>query len=704
MFYSIRCFIFFIKNSCVSIALTKQPSTYYSKYLREFWYTTEAYSTINTITFTLSSFDKPLSFNLDDISTFIVLKPSGNYVSLPLKETVKAGLETLGLIDENDSTISSSDLANSSLLKMRYFSLIWKVLMQYIVKCLGGMQGSHDQLNVNQQIIAYCLCWGLDIDIINILFSDLLVQLNPSKKGRKPNICYTRYLSLIFEHLLKDNYNNENLKTFKPYHITASSLKTPSEYEVPLTSHMLKVVKISEDHYKYLFPPSGDVIADDTADKSSSRTSVQPVTQPKAKTDKKLRRKKVIASSEPNASKIFKESPPSPQVIDTQHAEEKVATVDTTHSLEAFESAEEQANQLETIDATKITVQKQIDEEIMKEFDIVEEEVKDYRITSLGNISLEKLLASHENKEADKEGKVVFDLANDDRVIDITLVVQDTTEADYDLESMPGDDIESLSGFKAEESDHNDDLRRKEINSLTSRVIKLESSLAQKVADKLEDFVPRLVADAFEERIPDLLSDTLKNILPRIIKDSVNQALPKFDKRVKKTLKDKVPDLILKPLNKELIALNKLENNRMIDLQRQLSTVIKVKVGHSIQQSVRKEIRELVILIGFSEWLEVHYLESKVKRKQVMDGMHRNLVPVSGVVPLEGEFHLATTPQLIRIQNAIKVDLEKADEMYRKMIYVIEARDDHNCSQKYERDVSKNGRALNAVVLPSQDS
>ncbi|GJY37221.1 hypothetical protein Tco_0422599 [Tanacetum coccineum] len=102
-----------------------------------------------------------------------------------------------------------------------------------------------------------------------------------------------------------------------------------------------------------LFPPIGDVNVDDSIDKSSSKTSVQPVTQPKEKPDKKLRRKKILVSSEPKASKIVKESSPSPQVTDTQHAEEIVATANATHSLEASELVEEQGNQPKTADTTK---------------------------------------------------------------------------------------------------------------------------------------------------------------------------------------------------------------------------------------------------------------------------------------------------------------------------------------------------------------
>ncbi|GKD33416.1 hypothetical protein Tco_1248925, partial [Tanacetum coccineum] len=92
---------------------------------------------------------------------------------VPQKVTVKGRLATLGLFDEDDTSLSSTDLIKSSRVKVKYFSQTWKVLMQYIIKCLGGMQGSHDHLNANQQAIAYCLCWGLDIDITDILVDEL---------------------------------------------------------------------------------------------------------------------------------------------------------------------------------------------------------------------------------------------------------------------------------------------------------------------------------------------------------------------------------------------------------------------------------------------------------------------------------------------------------------------------------------------------
>ncbi|GJY79995.1 hypothetical protein Tco_0492746 [Tanacetum coccineum] len=105
--------LLFLSNSCISTALTKQPSAYYSMYLREFWYTAEVDDATKSINFTLSCFDKPLSFTCDEFSTIIGLKYSENYVPLPPKETVRTALETLGLVDENDTSISSTDLINS---------------------------------------------------------------------------------------------------------------------------------------------------------------------------------------------------------------------------------------------------------------------------------------------------------------------------------------------------------------------------------------------------------------------------------------------------------------------------------------------------------------------------------------------------------------------------------------------------------------
>ncbi|GKC79089.1 hypothetical protein Tco_1129863, partial [Tanacetum coccineum] len=249
----------FLSNSYISTALTKQPYAYYSKFLREFWYIAEVESTTNTITFTLSSFDKPLSFNLDDFSTIIGLKCSENFAPLSPKETVRAALATLGLADEKDPQLLSTDL-------------------------------------------------GLDIDIGNLLFSDLIVKLTTGNKGRDPNVCYTRYLSLIIEHLLGDAN---------------------------------KMAKFSNQPEKSLILLSGEVNVEYIVDKSLFGTTMHHVSQSKAKTNKRPKKKKIPSSFDPKVSKDVRVPSSKKPIDETQHAKETVAIADATQSIDASKLAEE---------------------------------------------------------------------------------------------------------------------------------------------------------------------------------------------------------------------------------------------------------------------------------------------------------------------------------------------------------------------------
>ncbi|GJV96968.1 retrovirus-related pol polyprotein from transposon TNT 1-94 [Tanacetum coccineum] len=81
--------------------------------------------------------------------------------------------------------------------------------------------------------------------------------------------------------------------------------------------------------------------------------TVLPLTQPKAPTDMKIKKKQIPPSSKPKSSYKIRVILLKKQVAETQHAEETVATADATQSLVAFESAEEQANQPETAKSEK---------------------------------------------------------------------------------------------------------------------------------------------------------------------------------------------------------------------------------------------------------------------------------------------------------------------------------------------------------------
>ncbi|GKC72455.1 hypothetical protein Tco_1118338 [Tanacetum coccineum] len=226
----------FLSNSCISTALTKQPSAYYAEY----------------------------SGNSSTLRSG--LNYSKNYVSVPSKEIVRAGLETLGLVDENNPTLSSTSLRS------------------------------------------HCLIWGLNVDIGNIIFSDFVAKFQSGKKGKEPNVCYTIFLSLMIEHLLGENYKNDELTSFNPHTISAASFEKPLASKVALTSHMLKVAKLLLEPEETFILPFGGVNVDDTNDKSLFGTAVQRVTQSKAPTDNKFKKKKTPASTKPKTSKIVRES------------------------------------------------------------------------------------------------------------------------------------------------------------------------------------------------------------------------------------------------------------------------------------------------------------------------------------------------------------------------------------------------------------
>ncbi|GJZ74076.1 hypothetical protein Tco_0638222 [Tanacetum coccineum] len=97
--------------------------------------------------------------------------------------------------------------------------------------------------------------------------------------------------------------------------------------------------------------------------------------------------------------------------------------------------------------------------------------------------------------------------------------------------------------------------------------------------------------------------------------------------------------------------------------------------------------------LGFSEWLEAKKLglppppalatfgmtaeEKKRKRTQNTDTAFQR----------ESEFQLTPTIQLIRIQNQIKVDSEIADEMFRKLIYVMKGLSECKASESNIRRI-----------------
>ncbi|GJR95780.1 hypothetical protein Tco_0267954 [Tanacetum coccineum] len=264
---------------------------------------------------------------------------------------------------------------------------------------------------------------------------------------------------------------------------------------------MCKVAKLSPDPIKSFLPPSREVNADDSTNKSLSRISVQPVTQPKAPTDKRLKNKKILSSSHPKTLKVIRDSSPPTQASDSQPAEEPMVTADIHQSLDNSKSVEDQGNQLQTAYAEKVLNQKVEKELIKKEADSNLHSMPDDEVQSISGF---------ETTDSHEEGSDETDTKN---------TLSQSIETIVDKSSDP------LGSLKIE------------VSSLTFRVANLESTIASKVVLQLEELAPLMISDAFEERMPELLSDTLRSILPNIIEETLQQALPKFDQRIQETIR-----------------------------------------------------------------------------------------------------------------------------------------------------------------------
>ncbi|GJT94271.1 retrovirus-related pol polyprotein from transposon TNT 1-94 [Tanacetum coccineum] len=174
-----------------------------------------------------------------------------------------------------------------------------------------------------------------------------------------------------------------------------------------------EVAAISIVPKENLILPSKEVNACNIADKSLSGTTVQPVGQSKASTDKR-------------------ESQPKKQVIETQHAKKLVATTNATKSLESSGSVEELRNQPKPVDTEKEH------EKIVKE--VVEDPLANKSgIGSLGNeansdlesMSDDEIMFVSGNEEEDDDFKKLsqVDEIAVDNVIDKLVGMANTEDA-----------------------------------------------------------------------------------------------------------------------------------------------------------------------------------------------------------------------------------------------------------------------------------
>nr|GEY82793.1 hypothetical protein [Tanacetum cinerariifolium] len=100
----------------------------------------------------------------------------GKYVAHPSPEVVK---KELAKIITNASYLDKTPIPKNS------FLMAWRILITFVIQVLGGNYSSTEQINFIQQMISYCLITRTEVDIGEIIYSDLITRL--LNKTRDPS-------------------------------------------------------------------------------------------------------------------------------------------------------------------------------------------------------------------------------------------------------------------------------------------------------------------------------------------------------------------------------------------------------------------------------------------------------------------------------------------------------------------------------------
>ncbi|GKB72216.1 hypothetical protein Tco_0933628 [Tanacetum coccineum] len=231
---------------------------------------------------------------------------------------------------------------------------------------------------------------------------------------------------------------------------------------------MLKVAKLYKEPEQSLLPPSRVVNSDDTAEKSSSRTSIQRVIQPKAPTDLKPKKNRIPPSSQPKSSH---------------------------KSLDASESAEEQVNQPKTPEAEKS------DTERLKTSNVDSENSKLCWIIP----SVHERLLRGPDITTNLLRELRSGWLEDQFFGDSTTVEQlPVTKLVFDSDNKQGNNVshsdhifqdDNASAERLSLPDHLDHIC-KEVCSLHSKLGDMESSITHQVSAEIKPSLPALVTTA----------------------------------------------------------------------------------------------------------------------------------------------------------------------------------------------------------------
>ncbi|GJV38790.1 hypothetical protein Tco_1417230 [Tanacetum coccineum] len=206
----------------------------YKEHLAEFWHSDKALENSNV------SFSIPTGSIYEEVGVNIFrnaiganyLPHSSEYVAPPSIDIVRKWFETIVY----GEIVSAKGTLKRVLLPPR-----WRLLMAHIIQCLGVKTGGFDQISNKDAIILYSLANGINIDYAIIFWEDIIIKLN--KKQRENIVRYTRFLSLLMMHMMKEGYGDGEVTLYptQVFSVNNWALKPNEPEGPPFIDHMLAI-------------------------------------------------------------------------------------------------------------------------------------------------------------------------------------------------------------------------------------------------------------------------------------------------------------------------------------------------------------------------------------------------------------------------------------------------------------------------------
>ncbi|GJT10285.1 hypothetical protein Tco_0857327 [Tanacetum coccineum] len=233
-----KCVSDFISKFCLRKPFTKSPNMY-QEYLAEFWYSAKALEN-SKVSFSIPTCGIYGEVGLNTFRNAIgahYLPHSSEYVAPPSIDVVRKWFPTIGYREE----VSTKGTLKKSLLSPR-----WRLLMAQIIQCLGGKTGGFNQITNKDAIMLYILDNGSHIDYANIFWEDIILKLK--KRQREKVVPYTRFLSLLIMHKMKENYGIDEVTLYPTqiFSVNNWALKPNQPKEPPLIAHMLDICALDK--------------------------------------------------------------------------------------------------------------------------------------------------------------------------------------------------------------------------------------------------------------------------------------------------------------------------------------------------------------------------------------------------------------------------------------------------------------------------